>query len=95
MKKLICEFCESTDIKMVTGVYTCQMCGTIYSTEEIKRMMPDEGKQDTDVYSTDDAFGMDFFEEVEESNESSMRLNSAHEYKTPFDPFQADIVRIS
>ncbi|MGM9795661.1 MAG: TFIIB-type zinc finger domain-containing protein [Candidatus Aphodosoma sp.] len=41
MKPLKCEMCGSTDVIKQDGLFICQYCGTKYSVEEAKKMMPD------------------------------------------------------
>ena len=39
MKKMVCEICNSQNIKKENGVFVCKECGTEYSLEEAKKLM--------------------------------------------------------
>ena len=41
MKKMVCEICNSQNIKKENGMFVCKECGTEYSLEEAKKLIKD------------------------------------------------------
>jgi len=39
MKQIVCEMCGGNELIKQDGMFTCQSCGTKYSTEEAKKMV--------------------------------------------------------
>lgn len=55
MKQAVCEICGKADLMKNDGVFVCQVCGTKYSVEEVKKMLVDTSitTQDTNVPTQD------------------------------------------
>lgn len=52
MKKIVCEVCNSQNIKKENGIFICKECGTEYSLDEVKNLMQeveDDGASSIEV----------------------------------------------
>lgn len=41
MKKMVCEVCGGTELVKQNGVFVCQVCGAMYSMEDVKNLLTD------------------------------------------------------